>query len=131
MVLNPTLSFPPSSATGPIGTFVLGTGAGIPPGSTPAGSSCIGNCLENGGIVRVFTGSAPATNGNIITVPTRSAHASGACTVTPANNNAALLSGSTGVYSTGNGNGFILTSGPSALSSNTPYEWNYTCNYKN
>ena len=113
------------SGDGSTPTQVAGTGAGTSPVvSFGAGSDDVS------GVIQVATGTSPSGSNAVITTLTFNTAYPGKAiaTLTPANANAAALSGATQVYSTCSNPAVTLTlfSGSSALTASTTYMWNYT-----
>lgn len=109
-----------------ITSVAAGTGAG-----TAATVGCAAGvvCHDNEGFITVTTGTSPATSSVIATVTFSGLRVSPACTISPANPNAAALSGATQIYPVVTLPSFTLNSGTSALTGATIYWWYYTCNY--
>lgn len=102
-------------------TVVYGAGA-----NTPTATSIVGN--GQSGSITFTTGAAPATAGTVLTATFGSsfAYPTGCtCVIYPGNGSAALLSGTSMLYSAGSTTTFVLTSGSVALSGLTTYTLNY------
>jgi hypothetical protein len=109
---------------------ISGVAAGSGAGTSPTVSCAAGvTCHDNEGFLTVTTGTSPATSAVIATVTFSGLRVSPACTISPANANAAALSGATQVYPVVTLPSFTLNSGSSALTGATIYWWYYTCNY--
>ena len=105
------------SASAP--SILAGTGAGTSPTIAVAGSDASFQ-------ITLTTGSAPTgSNATIATVTYAGSMPNTAyCICTPANANAAALSGATQVFATTSTSALTLTSGASALAGTTTYVWN-------
>lgn len=110
-----------------IASFVAGAGAGTGPTIV---CNVGATCLDNGGQVKVVTGTGPPT-GDIVTVNFGAAHNGNACTISPFGLSAAALNSTTQVYVAGSGGTqFVITSGSAAIAASTSYVWNYTCTFR-
>lgn len=118
--------FVSSSATP---TVVTNTGAGT---GSPTVTVDTATAHDDGFTVTLTTGTTSAASNTLFTVTYATPYASGATphpVMSPANFNAAALSGLTQVYvdqSTATTNGFNVKVGTSGLTSSTAYLWNFT-----
>lgn len=111
------------------------TGEMITTGATPAiaagsgtgGTSPTISGSWNGGTVSLTTGASPSgTNAVIATITYAVPFPTGSsCGLYPANAVTALLSGATMTYTNGTATTCVITSGTSALTALTAYQWNY------
>lgn len=100
-------------------TIAAGTGAGTGPTVSITGT-------DQDGVISVTAGTTPGTSATVATITFSLAFPTNTFPVlTPANSNAALLSGVTMVYTTGTTTNFTITSGTSALTSTLQYKWYY------
>lgn len=104
--------------------IAAGTGAGTSPTISVAGS-------DMSGTISVTTGTLPTLSATIATVTYNVAYASQPRVIlTPANSNAALLSGVTSVFvndGSSSNSAFVLTAGTTALTAATTYVFYYHC----
>jgi hypothetical protein len=100
-------------------TIHAGTGAGTSPTISINGT-------DIGGQITVTTGTSPTASGMIFDVRYGSANLFASYPVfSPANANAAALTGTSGIYIDSNKTDFNITAGSSALTGATTYKWNY------
>lgn len=101
--------------------IAAGTGSGTSPTISVAGSN-------NGGIITLTTGTSPAgSSATIATITFSQPFPTGiAILLTPGSLNAAQLSGTNSVWTTGTINNFTIKSGTAALAGATQYIWNYS-----
>lgn len=100
-------------------TIAAGTGAGSSPTIAIAGP-------PQSGTITLTTGTLPALSATIATISYGQTFPTGSIvTFSPANSNAALLSGTTMVYAAGGTSNFVMTAGAAALTAATQYIWNY------
>lgn len=106
-----------SSASTP--SIAAGIGAGTGPTIAIAGG-------PNGGRITLTPGTLPTVSAIVATITYANAFGTDSfVTLTPANANAAGLSGASMVFANGSAPNFTLTSGPSGLVAATQYIWNY------
>lgn len=102
-------------------SFSCGSGAGTTP-------TCAGSGTDLDGQFSLTTGTTPTASATVSTATFGAAYASAPyCTFSPANANAALLSGVTMVYVSSTTTTVSLTAGTTGLTSATAYAWNYHC----
>jgi hypothetical protein len=100
-------------------TIAAGVGAGTTPTISIAGT-------VEGGVITLTTGTLPTLSAVVATVTNANAFPTGSSVViTPANANAALLSGTSMVFTVGSTSSWTLNSGSVALTDATSYLWNY------
>lgn len=108
-----------------ITSTTAGTGAGTAPTIT-----CTG-CLDNGGLISVTTGSAPASSSaNLVTITFSGTYAHLSCVISPTGPNAQALGTTTqvGVISgIGPPATLVIVGGSAALAATTQYQWTYVC----
>jgi hypothetical protein len=101
-------------------TIAAGAGAGSSPTISIAGH-------DTYGAITLTTGTLPSLASTVFTVTFGTAYATAPyVTFSPANANAALLTGVTMVYVTPTTTTFVFTSGSTALPAATQYIWNYS-----
>ena len=100
-------------------TITAGGGAGTSPTI-----SVLGN--DSAGEITLTTGGTPGSSTIITTMTFNAAYTSAPyVTFSPANANAALLSGPTNIFITSSVNGFTLNAGTTGLAAGTQYKWTY------
>lgn len=121
LIVSPDASALVLSASTTKPSVALGTGAG----TSPSGLSVAGNSLT--GTITFITGSSPAgTSATIFTATFATAYAAvPQVSIAPGNAAAALLGGTTGVWSSDAADKFILKSGSAALTAATTYIFKY------
>jgi hypothetical protein len=109
-------------ATAATASQSLGSGAGS--GATAAFGAISPTSI---GQISVTTGSSPAANSTVVTVRlNQSLQQKGFALISPANGNAAALSGNQQIYLSGtSASGFTIESGSTPLAASTIYVWNY------
>jgi hypothetical protein len=101
--------------------------ASITPGTGSGGATITCSiCYDNGGIISFTTGGSPSTNAIIFTVTFSGTYTHSACTFSPTDGFAAAYAGAT---ITSGSTVFVLTSGSSALTGTTLYQWSYVCSH--
>ena len=98
-------------------TSVAGTGAGTTPTITVSGN-------EVSHRVTVITGTSPAGSNATVTTISNPSTISGKPVFSPANKEAAELSGATSISMDTGGGGYLIKSGTTALAASTTYQWN-------
>lgn len=100
-------------------TIAVGAGGG-----TGATASIVGT--DVGGEITLNTGTTPSTGATAVTVTFHRAFGSAPfVSLSPANANAALLSGVTAVYITATTTTFVITTGSTGLTGSVTYKWNF------
>lgn len=101
-------------------TIAAGVGAGGSPTIAISGH-------DSGGIVTLTTGTLPTLSSVVATITFNASYSTApAVTLTPANGNAAALSGVTMVYVTSTTTTFVINAGTTGLSAATQYIWFFT-----
>lgn len=105
-------------------TISAGTGSGTSPSVSVTGT-------DMGGYISITTGTSPTLNATVSTITFNTAYSSTprVVQITPANNNAAILTGGNTVYVDQVGittTTFALTAGTTALTAGTSYKWYYS-----
>ncbi len=100
-------------------SIAANTGAGTSPTISISGT-------DTAGTITLTTGSSPATSADVLTVTFAAAFSAAPQVVfSPANGNAATLSGNAAVYVTPATGTFKLSTGSSGLTGSTQYKWTY------
>lgn len=117
---NASNTFRHISGNTAVASSTLGAGAGTAPTSTLTG------CTDMAGLIQITTGTTPGSSATLITVTFGAAYtAAPNIILTPANANAAALSGNTQLFPTGNTGTFLITTGTVGLTAATVYKWYY------
>lgn len=120
LVASATISASRIVGAGTAPGIAAGAGAGTSPTISLTGH-------DVGGQISVTTGTLPTLSSTIFTVTFNTAYAAAPyVTFSPANANAAGLSGLTMVYVTATTTTFVFTAGTTALTAATQYIWNYS-----
>jgi|HubBroStandDraft_6_1064221.scaffolds.fasta_scaffold121415_1 hypothetical protein len=119
---------PPANVFGlsPILSQIAGSGAGTAPTF-----NCVG-CYDNGGLIELTTGSAPAVNSPVVTITFGATHNGAACTLWPywpASYSSQLSGAQQVAINSLTATAFAVQSGTTALAASTVYDWVYTCTF--